>query len=377
MDSLMVETLIAAASAAPSPAPAHVRLSQGDVLRAIRATYYQPLSPQPFDQGDPFVLEVPEEAGTTYRFYLYTSGEPETGDGAIPVYGSDDLSTATLLGTSLVEDTPRSHWAPCVFYIPSLEFPYVMLYSRSVDRDRIDIGHQIVRAHSKRPEGPFLESGNILTPYDDFAIDADVCALRDGRVVLGIAVDFVGDAPLGTGIVEEEVSPDLTHLLGNRRVLARACSDEQVFEAARCMPWKAIPGVDWFRGDTVRWHTIEAPVYLHSPSGKRVVLYSSGCYYKGNYAVGALVEDDNGNLLDVTATTGHSVIRSQPESGLYSLGHPSYIQIAGHDFLVIHMRQGSVDAERQMTIVPLLWTEEGLPFCPTAESLAASSAQWS
>ena len=40
------------------------------------------------------------------------------------------------------------------------------------------IGHAIRRADAVAPEGPFQDSGEVLTPDLDFAIDPDVYRLR-------------------------------------------------------------------------------------------------------------------------------------------------------------------------------------------------------
>lgn len=348
----------------------HQQPRDQDILRTLPSAFYRPLAPNDADQGDPYILEMPTGVDIPFRFYIYTSDdEPEQGR-AILCYGTNDLREAALLGRCLVDEIPRCHWAPCVSYLPSLEYPFVMLYSRSLGLgDECHIGHQIVRAHSKEPDGPFVESGNLLTPDDDFAIDPDVYTAPDGSTMLAFATDFVSDQPFGTGIVEQPVSSDLTRVLGARRVLARAKTDLQVYDPARVMPWKQIPGIRWERGDVVTWYTVEAPVHLLSPRGKRVMLYSTGAFEKENYAVGALVEDEHGTMIDVTAIRNHFVIRSQPESQIYAPGHPSAIRIGNSDFLVIHMRPGSVTAPRQMTIVPLWWTPDGLPFCPTFADL--------
>src|SRR3712207_9283436 len=51
--------------------------------------------------------------------------------------------------------------------------------------------------------------------------------------------------------------------------------DWHLYDPARRMPWKRIPGVDW-RTDTVRWSTVEAPVGgLVSPDRKSTRLNSS------------------------------------------------------------------------------------------------------
>ena len=269
---------------------------------------YRPLYPQAADQGDPFLLAIPDGVAAAFRYYVYVTRD-ETSDGrggtaspgAFPVFASDDLATWTALGPALDGDATRyAFWAPCVRYVPGLPRPYVMLYSHGAGLgEQAHIGHQIRRADAERPEGPFTDTGHILTPDADFAIDADVYPAPDGTLRMAYAADFTDAEPYGTGIVEVAVSEDLTRVLSEPTVLARPSEEWHLFDAARRMPWKQIPGVDWGAA-TVRWNTVEAPVGgLINPRGRRVYLYSGGCYF-GFYAVGALVEDEHGALVNVT-----------------------------------------------------------------------------
>jgi GH43 family beta-xylosidase len=325
---------------------------------------YRPLFPEDHDQGDPYIFALPPEAGTQFRYYVYTTGEDPASDRAFPIYGSHDLVSWQRLDDALTVGLESSHWAPCVQYLPDLELPYVMLYSRAIGVGAEGhVGHAIRRAHARQPEGPFVDSGHVLTGDLDFAIDPDVYHAPDGSLQLAFAMDFVDDEPYGTGIVEAPVSEDLTRLIGPPRLLARPRYDWHVYEPSRVMPWKSIAGIDW-ASETVRWHTIEAPVGgLVSPQGKPVYLYSGGCFY-GFYAVGALVEDERGDLHDVTdgEHLQDFVIGPRPEDGFFAPGHCSWLHLDdGRDFLLFHARFGTPDAKRQMVLAPLRWTADGLP----------------
>lgn len=322
----------------------------------------RPLHPAEVDQGDPYILAVPEAGDARYRFYVYSTGEEPTEGTAFPVYASNDLVTWDRLDDALRVGQISAHWAPCVRYLPGLEYPYVMLYSRAVGLgEQAHIGHVIRRAHALHPEGPFVDSGHTLTSDLDFAIDPDVYRLPDGSLKIAFATDFVDEKPYGTGIVEAGINEDLTQLTTRFRVLARPRYDWQVYDPARVMPWKQIPGVDW-QTDTVRWSTIEAPVGgLVSPDGRHVYLYSGGCYF-AFYAVGALVEDDSGQLIDVSNGVRDFVIRPHPDRGFYAPGHCSWLNFGeGKEYLLLHARFGSPDAKRQMCLAKLRWTEDGLP----------------
>lgn len=322
---------------------------------------YRPLFPEAHDQGDPYVLSLPSEARTRFRFYVYTTGEDPLSGRAFPVYGSHDLVSWQRLDQALVVGLESSHWAPCVQYVPDLELPFVMLYSRAVGVGAEGhVGHVIRRAHALRPEGPFVDSGHVLTGDLDFAIDPDVYRAPDGSLKLAFAMDFVADEPYGTGIVEVAVSEDLTHLTGPTRLLARPRYDWHVYEALRVMPWKTIAGVDW-ASQSVRWHTVEAPVGgLVSPLGKPVYLYSGGCFF-GFYAVGALIEDEQGELHDITDGERNFVIGPRPEDEFFAPGHCSWLHLDGCDYLLFHARFGAPDAKRQMVLAPLRWTADGFP----------------
>ena len=333
-------------------------------MRTPQPLSYRPLHPEDADQGDPFLLAIPDGAPADHRYYVYVTGDPRPA-GAFPVYASDDLVAWRALGPSIEPDaTPRAYWAPCVRYLPGLARPYVTLYSRSVGvGEEAHVGHTIRRADAARPEGPFVDSGQVLTPDTDFAIDPDVYRAADGSLRLAYATDFVADAPLGTGIVEVAVSEDLTRVLTAPALLARATEDWHLYDGQRRMPWKEIAGVDWGR-DTVVWHTVEAPVGgLVNPQGRRVYLYSGGCYF-GFYAVGALVEDGRGRLVNVSRGD-HFVLRSDPAHGFHAPGHCAWFRTAdGRDFLIAHARYGSPTAPRNATIVELRWDESGRPYCP-------------
>jgi len=339
----------------------------------VRPVSYRPLFPEPADQGDPYLLAVPDGVPAAYRFYVYVTRD-ETSDGrggtaspgAFPAFGSQDLVSWTPLGPALDGDATRhAFWAPCVRYVPGLVRPYVMLYSRGAGvGEQAHVGHQIRRADAERPEGPFADSGHVLTPDTGFAIDADVYRAPDGSLRVAWATDFVDREPYGTGIVEAAVSDDLTRLLSPPTVLARPSEEWHLYDPARRMPWKHIPGVDWAT-DTVRWSTVEAPAGgLIDPHGRRVYLYSGGCYF-GFYAVGALVEDEDGTLVNVTRDGRGFVLRSMPEHGIHAPGHCAWFRTPdGRDWLITHARFGAPDAPRNATIVELRWDDEGLPYCP-------------
>ena len=331
-------------------------------MQALLERFGTPLCPEPdVDQGDPYLVETPPGSGGRFRFHVYVSG------GRFPVYGSDDLVVWTRVGDSLAEGPEAWCWAPCVRHVPGLDRPWVMLYSRArgagdVDGHRV---HRIRRADSERPEGPFVDSGEVLTAGLDFAIDPDVHAGPDGPL-LAFAADYVADEPYGTGLVEAPDSADLRRLTGPVRPVARPRRDWQLYDPDRSMPWKVIPGVSWAGGRTVRWYTMEGPVALVSPAGRRTMLYSGG-NFAGFYGIGVLRQDAAGRWVDLTPTPEHCLLAPMPERGVHAPGHCSVVgtdELPGaRQALCFHFRVAP-DAPRQFGILPLDWDGDDRPYCP-------------
>lgn len=327
------------------------------VLQVLVERFGTPLAPDPdTDQGDPFLVEVPPGVDGPARYLVFVSG------GGFPVYGSDDLVRWTRLGTSLPAAGEAWTWAPCVTYVAGLERPWVMLYSRAAGAGDVEghRGHRIRRADSVAPAGPYEDSGEVLTPDTDFAIDPDV-RLHPGGAVLTFATDYVDEEPYGTGLAEAPLDAQLRRMTGPVVPVARARSDWQVYDPARSMPWKQIAGVDWRSGATVRWHTMEGPVSLLSPGGVPTMLYSGG-NFTGFYGIGVL-RREGGRWVDTSPTPEDCLLAPVPELGLHGPGHCSVLDTDGGQLLCFHFRT-SPDAPRQFGIVPLRWDENDRPYCP-------------
>jgi hypothetical protein len=335
--------------------------------------YYMPIAPDvPLDQGDPYAVTVPDEIQKAhpelYKYYIFTTTDTPRNGKSTPCYGTNDFLNVEFLGHVLNGALDVAYWAPCVRYVAGLEYPWVMLISQSIGSgERSHVGHAIHRAHSKLPHGPYEYSGHIISPSDsDFAIDPDVYIGSDGQLRLAWATDFVINEPIGTGIVEALINHDLTVLISSPTELVRAKQPSQMYERNRHMPWKQIPGIDWDKGDTVaEWYTVEGPVWLEASDYRPALLYSTGNFNNETYQVWALMENEDGVLEDISNTRGHVVLRSQPESNRYSMGHPSVID---EHHLITHMRIGA-DGPRQMAVVPLRRTSEGFPYVPTYEQV--------
>jgi Glycosyl hydrolases family 43 len=334
-----------------------VELWTGWDLDAVRDRAGIPLCPQPgVDQGDPFLVAAPAPA--PFRHYVYVTGP------GFPAYGSDDLLDWEPLGPSHAETDPGGWcWAPSVHFVPELARPWVMLYSRAAGTGPVDghRGHRIRRADSRTAAGPFVDSGEVLTPHLDFAIDPEVYRDPDGTLWLAYATDFVTDRPLGTGLARARLSPDLRRLDGPAETLARAGADWQLYDPARSAPWKDIPGVDWAAGDTVRWYCLEGPAALTAPTGRELLLYSGG-NFADSYGIGILARDAR-MWTDLSLDPADRLLAGDPAGNLYAPGHCTVLTDSrGESVLCFHFRTAP-DRPRQFGIVPLSWDGAGLPYC--------------
>jgi hypothetical protein len=341
------------------------------------ADFYRPIiadaAPGASDQGDPYLLTIPESITARYRHYLYHTDASRSGN-RIPVYGSHDLRRFEFLGKALHTDVSMSeHWAPCVVYNETTE-QYVMFYSRSrPGQPNADVGQRLRRAVADQPEGPFVDQGEFpLELETDFAIDADVYRKTDpssGELAhfLAYVVEFWKEERVGVGLVEVELRPDFSEPVSAPRVLVKPSLDVQLYERNRSMPWQ-VGRRNWAAGETVDWHCIEAPIGgLLSPTGRSHYLDSFGSYKDDTYAVGAVREEADGTLTDL-AVDGHAVLRSGMLPGITSAGHPSLVT---PNLLVSHGRFGP-GGERQAFFVPLLWDDDDRPFCPDRDFLAGT-----
>jgi Glycosyl hydrolases family 43 len=332
-------------------------------LHALVERFGTPLAPEPdMDQGDPFLVEVPPGTDSPARYLVFVSGA------GFPVYGSDDLVVWRRLGTSLQADGDAWTWAPSVTHLPGLDRPWVMLYSRALGAGEVEghRDHRIRRADSVGPAGPYVDSGEVLTADLDFAIDPDVRLRPEGGAVLTFARDYVDAEPYGTGLAEAPLDAELRRRTGPVTPVARPTADWQVYEPARSMPWKRIPGVRWDAGETVRWLTMEGPVSLLSPAGVPTLLYAGG-NFAGFYGIGVLRRQGGGAWVDTSPTPADCLLAPDPGRGVYGPGHCSVLDTAGGQLLCFHFRT-SPDAPRQFGILPLRWGADDRPYCPVDSS---------
>lgn len=306
-----------------------------------RATYVNPVYPGPF--ADPFVL------AHDGWYYAYGTDNTTESPRAFEVLRSPDLVSWTSLGRCLPDlvRTSRDYWAPEVVEVDGR---FHLYYSVGVeDRD-----HAIRVAISDRPEGPFRDSGRVLTPHERFAIDAHPFRDDDGSWYLFYARDRLEGDRVGTSLAVDRLV-DMTTLAGEPVPVLTATADWQLFRAQRPM-----------YGSVYDWYTLEGP-FVVKRGGRYWCFYSGGAWTGPGYGVSYAVADRPLGPWVEPGRGAPALMRSRP-GVLEGPGHNS-IAVApdGHDYLVYHAWDPARTA-RRMCVDRLEWGADGpLTAAPTAE----------
>jgi beta-xylosidase len=300
---------------------------------AALATYTNPVYPQYF--ADPFVLEVDG------RYYAYGTGQSSFQNGRVfEVLESDDLVHWQSLGGALepLGVEYRDYWAP---EVARHDGRFYMYYSAGVG----DAGHRLRVAVSDHPEGPFVDSGVVLTGDDPFSIDANPFQDDDGHWYLFYARDFLEGERVGTALAVDRLS-DMTRLSGQPTTVLRASNDWQLYARDRPM-----------YGGVHDWHTLEGP-FVVKRGGRYYCFYSGGAWPEPSYGVSYAVADHPLGPWHEPQADGPTVLRTIP-GRVIGPGHNSVVTGPdGRDYLVYH----AWDVEktgRRMCIDALEWTPEG------------------
>jgi beta-xylosidase len=295
------------------------------------ATFTNPVHLGSF--ADPFVLD---HDGWYYAYGTDTLTESPR---AFEVLRSKDLVTWDSLGRCLgdLERTSRDYWAPEVALHDGL---FHLYYSVGVE----DREHSIRVATATRPEGPFTDTGRILTPHERFAIDAHPFRDENGDWYLFYARDVLEGDRVGTSLAVDRLV-DMVTLAGDPVPVLRATSDWQLFKSQRPM-----------YGKVLDWYTLEGPFVVRR-GGRLWCFYSGGAWTGAGYGVSYAVADTPlGPWTE--PEPGPAVMRSRP-GALEGPGHNSIaVGPDGQDYLVYHAWDADHTA-RRMCIDRLDWTPSG------------------
>ena len=312
-------------------------------------TYTNPVWPGYF--ADPFVLKW---QGTYYAYGTGGSGNPGgQGDGRIfSVLRSSDFVNWEPVGGALepLQDEGgapyTAYWAP---EVAEHKGNFYMYYSAA--GAKTDADHRLRVAVADRPEGPFVDSGDLLLPDEGFTIDASPFRdPKDEKWYLFFAKDFF-DERVGTATAVVQLADDMVSTTGPISPVLRASADWQIFERNR----------HHYDRDWEAWHTVEGPfVVFHE--GRYYCFYSGGAWHSTEYGVSYAVADSVRGPYTEVGESGPVVLRGV-EGKVLGPGHNSIV--LGPDnrtqFVVYHA--WDVDRTvRRMCIDPLIWTSDG-PRC--------------
>jgi GH43 family beta-xylosidase len=247
----------------------------------------------------------------------------------------------------LTQSSSTDYWAP---EVAERDGRFFMYYSAGNSQG--DGSHRLRVAIADHPAGPFVDSGRLLLPEEDFSIDAHPFRdPKDGQWYLYFAKDFF-DERVGTGTAVVPLQDDMMTPADAPRTVLRASSDWHIFERDRPLynkVWDA-------------WHTVEGP-FIVEHDGLYYCLYSGGAWHSENYGVSyGVAEHPLGPFRDEWSREGPTVLRGIPGQ-VIGPGHNSVV--LGPDdktqFVVYHAWDVAQTA-RRMCIDRLLWTPDG-PRC--------------
>ena len=289
------------------------------------------------------------------KYYAFgTTGESRLEDGRIfRVLASPDLVHWEELGGALETPFPQSdlhYWAPEVVHH---EGTFYLYYSVGTVPE-FHFGIRV--ATSKRPQGPYIDSGNPLEEGENapFFIDGHPFRDDDGSWYFFYAKNFLDDSSgykVGTGIVVDRLL-GMTRLEGNPRLVVRPRFEWTLFEANRKM---ASHGDQLFD-----WHTIEAP-WIVKYRNKYYCFYSGSNFGTINYGLDYVVAD---SVTGPYRNQGRyaRVLRGVPDL-VRGPGHHSVVTAPdGKTQMIVYHAWNQAMTERQMCIDPLVWTPRG-PRC--------------
>jgi arabinan endo-1,5-alpha-L-arabinosidase len=304
------------------------------------------------DMPDPSVKKL-----GAYYYAFGTTANRRLPDGRIfTLLRSRDLVHWEQLGGALVSSFTNAdyqYWAP---EITKANGKYYLYYAMGDEAPE----HFVIRvAMSDKPQGPYLDSGAVLTDSQTnrFTIDPFPFRDDDGQWYLFDACDFPYDSlgyHAGTGIEANRLL-NMTTASNDCRVVVRPAFDWTLYQAHRRM--------DVFHRTFAAWHTIEGPCVVKHDS-KYYCFYSGANWRTPRYGVDYVVADHP--LGPYTGAGDHARVLHSVPGKIFGPGGISIV--TGPDgktqFIVYHAWNHEM-TERQMCVDKLDWTPDGPRCVPT------------
>lgn len=321
----------------------------------------EPQSPKPGRtyQNPVFAGNMPDPSVKKLGAYYYafgTTGNKRLPDGRIfTLLQSSNLVDWIKLGGALVpppDDQNHQYWAP---EITEHQGKYYLYYAMGgIEPERF-----VLRvAVSAQPQGPYVDSGNILTDCKSnrFTIDAFPFQDDDGHWYLFYSCNFPFESDglhAGTGIVVDRLI-DMTRLAGECQVVLRAAHDWTLYESNR---WMSVYATNF------NWHTVEGPCVVKQDKD----IY---CFYSG-----ANWQTPRYGVDYVVARTPLGPYSGAGDSARVLRGIPNLVRGPGHNSIVtgpdgktqyvIYHAWDQNMKRRQMCLDRLEWTAAGPRCTPT------------
>ncbi|HEX3624045.1 MAG TPA: glycoside hydrolase family 43 protein [Verrucomicrobiae bacterium] len=321
------------------------------------ATYTNPVYAA--DMPDPSVKKF----GSDY-YAFGTTSDRRLPDGRIfTLLRSHDLAHWESLGGALVPPSSNpnyQYWAPEITEANDKYYLYYAMGDPGVE-------HFVVRvATCDQPQGPFVDSGAVLSDCDTNGFTIDPFPFRDddGQWYLFNACDFPYDSPgyhAGTGIEVNRLL-NMTTAGNDSHVVVRPAFDWTLYEAHRRM--------DVFHQTFAQWHTIEGPCVVKH-DGKYYCFYSGANWQTPRYGVDYVVADHP--LGPYTGAGDHARVLHSVPGKVFGPGGISIVTGPdGKTQYVIYHAWNRKMTERQMCVDKLEWTPDGPRCVPTVMSQVIS-----
>ncbi len=308
-----------------------------------------------------FAANMPDPSVKKFGHYYYAFGTTDNKrlpDGRIfTLLRSPDLVHWTQLGGALVPpyaNASYQYWAPEITEKHGVYYLYYAVGDNQPEHFVIRVGVSL------KPEGPYTDSGSVLTDCNSnrFTIDPYPFRDDDGQWYLFYACDFPFDSighHAGTGIAVQRLS-DMTHPGGNCRVVVRPSYDWTLFETNR--------EVKIFQRPVQLAHTIEGPCVIKH-DGKYYCFYSGANWQTPRYGEDYVVADNPlGPYTD--AGTSARVLHSVPGQVFGPGGATIVTGPDGKTQYIVYHAWNKDMTQRQMCIDKLEWTSDGPRSTPTA-----------